>query len=291
MRLIGFTTTVVVILTMTAQAAPPVVNYQGVLRSSAGSPQTGNYQMVFRFFDDAVGGDEILVDTHTAVTVSGGLFSVGLGGGVLMDGTGPGTYGSLEQVLRDHAQVHLQVEVESEVLLPRTPIRSAAYTLAPDPAQIHVVWGRDLCPGDSLIHQGDAVQTTSGSAGGSQAVCMDRAFSGTWLNAVPGVAVTRAERNPSTSYWYRLDTLTETAFPCAVCSGSAFTLWATKTCPAGRTLLYTGQLVTLGSGGNLSQPVCADIAGHPWVNDGTSPLGLKRLDGDITDVVDCVVCY
>jgi hypothetical protein len=76
----------------TGMAAPPDrVNYQGVLRDANDVPRDGQFNMIFRFFDAATGGNEILVDSHLQannqeVVVSGGLFSVALGSGDVDDG-------------------------------------------------------------------------------------------------------------------------------------------------------------------------------------------------------------
>ena len=113
-----------------AQTTPPdSINYQGVLRNSSGAPLDGTYGMVFRFFSAATGGDEVLIDTHGAVTVSGGLFNVALGSGVSTDGSGPGTYTTLARVLADYADAHLEVEVGGETLSPRIRVVSAGYAL------------------------------------------------------------------------------------------------------------------------------------------------------------------
>lgn len=117
-----------------AATPPPLVNYQGVLRSSADAPLTGAYDMVFRFWDAATGGVEIMIDQHTAagasaVTVAGGLFDVVLGGGTTTDGSGPGTYSSLDAVFRDHSAVWLEIAIAGETLTPRTRIHAAPYSL------------------------------------------------------------------------------------------------------------------------------------------------------------------
>ena len=119
-----------------ALAASPsaLVNYQGVLRNASNAPLSGTFDMVFRFYDTMTGGNEILVDSHSAVggspvTVSGGLFNVQLGSGVLTDGAGPGVYSSLAEVFASYGTVYLSVQVGSEVLTPRTRIVSAAYSL------------------------------------------------------------------------------------------------------------------------------------------------------------------
>jgi len=117
-----------------AVSPPTQVNYQGVLRGAADDPLTGAYDMTFRFFDAQNGGNEILVDQHLAanaqaVTVDGGLFSVGLGGGVVTDGSGPGAYTSLAGVFHDQSGVWLEVQVGAETLAPRTRVLATGYAL------------------------------------------------------------------------------------------------------------------------------------------------------------------
>ncbi len=127
-----------------AQVSPPDrVNFQGVLRSNTGSPQSGSRDMIFRFYDaqddncaDAsYPGNLLLTDSHLAsgtgdVPVTNGLFNVLLGDGGVMAGTEP----SLEEVFRDNAAVYLEVSVKNssavfEVLCPRIRIVSAAYAI------------------------------------------------------------------------------------------------------------------------------------------------------------------
>lgn len=117
------------------QAVPPaLVNYQGVLRDSQDAPLTGSYDMTFRLYSAATGGDEILVDAHTAATgtaivVQGGLFAVRVGSGVVSDGAGPGTFSSLQEVFSAYGDVHLSLQIGTEVLSPRTRLVAAPYAL------------------------------------------------------------------------------------------------------------------------------------------------------------------
>jgi len=112
----------------TAQVQPPdTVNYQGVLRTNTGEPLSGVYAMEFHFWNDPIAGHEIGSSDHGAVEVVGGVFDVVLGGGSWYDGPGPGTYNSLGEVFRDHAEVFIQLEVASELLEPRVPVQAAAY--------------------------------------------------------------------------------------------------------------------------------------------------------------------
>ncbi len=117
-----------------AASPPTLVNYQGVLRSNTDAPLSGSFDMTFRFFSAAVGGDEVLIDRHTAavgapVTVSGGLFNVMLGAGSMSDGAGPGIYTSLVELFRDYSGVYLSIQVGTETLSPRTQLLASAYAL------------------------------------------------------------------------------------------------------------------------------------------------------------------
>src|SRR5262245_44607832 len=82
---------------------PDVINYQAVLRDAADHPVSGDFEMIFRFYDSDIGGSELARDEHCAlagpapcvvkagaVTVTGGLFDGEVGGGGLVEGTGRG---------------------------------------------------------------------------------------------------------------------------------------------------------------------------------------------------------
>ncbi len=148
-------------ITAASAASPPgLLNYQGVLRDASDAPLSGTYDMVFRFYSLAAGGDHILTDFHKAlnggaVTVDGGLFNVQLGGGSIVDGAGPGTYSDLASVFRDYAEVWLEVEVQSETLSPRTRIVGAAYAL-----NATNLGGR---PGSYYLDTSSTAQTKSGA--------------------------------------------------------------------------------------------------------------------------------
>lgn len=115
---------------LAAAADPPeLINYQGVLRNSSNEPLDGSFPMTFRFFDALVGGNEILVDIHGAVTVSGGLFNVELGSGSVTDGAGPDTFANLTAVFAQHTSLYLEIEVQGETLSPRTPVVAVGYAL------------------------------------------------------------------------------------------------------------------------------------------------------------------
>ena len=96
------------------------MNYQGVLKDkTTGMPINATVNATFTFYPDSfTSGTDILTDAHAGIIVSNGLFSVQLGGGVLADGAGSGTYGSLSDVFRDFSEVWLQVQVGAETLTP-----------------------------------------------------------------------------------------------------------------------------------------------------------------------------
>ena len=78
-----------------------------------------------------IADEDVLRDTHggaASVAVAGGLFNVALGSGVLADGSGAGTYGSLGEVFRDFDVVYVEPEVSGEVLSPRIRVEGSAYT-------------------------------------------------------------------------------------------------------------------------------------------------------------------
>lgn len=136
-------TTVSILAFLTAATAvlaaspPPLLNYQGVLRSAGGARLEGSFDLVFRFYDDsdpALPENEILLDSHTAagvnaVTVTGGVFNVVLGSGTVTDGAGAGTYTDLGDLFGAFNPVYLEIKVNDEVLGGRVRVVSAAYAL------------------------------------------------------------------------------------------------------------------------------------------------------------------
>jgi hypothetical protein len=91
------------------------VNYQGRLADSGGTPINGSRGMEFAIYDAATGGNRMWgPETHAAIPVSNGLFSVGLGsqtsGGI------PATAWNGDR--------YLEIQVGGETLSPRELIRS-----------------------------------------------------------------------------------------------------------------------------------------------------------------------
>jgi len=69
------------LLAASAQAVgPPLINYQGVLTDDQGQPLDGSYSLVFKVYGVESGGAALWTETHLAVPVDEGVFSVVLGG-------------------------------------------------------------------------------------------------------------------------------------------------------------------------------------------------------------------
>ena len=116
-----------------AASPPERLNLQGVLRDNAGAPLDGTQPMTFRLYDTDAGcpggGTLLLKDDHGSVSVSGGLFNVALGGGMLT----AGTVSSLAEAFRDNAEVWVEIEVGGDGgMCPRARVESSAYALNAD---------------------------------------------------------------------------------------------------------------------------------------------------------------
>jgi hypothetical protein len=101
-----------------SMAVPGQLNYQGYLAdASDSSAVTGTLSMTFRLFDSETKGTQLWSETHAAVEVSGGLFQVFLG-----------SVTSFPDGLFDGTPMWLQTEVGAELLAPRKPLVSTAYS-------------------------------------------------------------------------------------------------------------------------------------------------------------------
>jgi hypothetical protein len=97
---------------------PAQLNYQGSLANAADSSAvTATLEMTFRLFDSQTKGAELWSETHPAVQIQGGLFQALLG-----------SVTSFPEGLFDGSQLWLQTEVGTEVLSPRKPLVSVAYS-------------------------------------------------------------------------------------------------------------------------------------------------------------------
>ncbi len=65
--------------TTATAGVPQMINYQGRLTDSTGSPLDTNVAMTFRIYRSFTGGDSVWSETHASVAVQSGLFNVILG--------------------------------------------------------------------------------------------------------------------------------------------------------------------------------------------------------------------
>ena len=101
-----------------SKTVPNQLNYQGYLvNASDSSAVTATLEMTFRLFDSETKGTELWSETHPAVEVSNGLFQALLGSVTPFPGG-----------LFDGSTLWLQTEVGAELLTPRKPLVSVAYS-------------------------------------------------------------------------------------------------------------------------------------------------------------------
>lgn len=110
---------------------PMLLNYQGQLKDSSGTPENGTFSMTFKFFDSATGGTQLPTSLPWSetqnVAVIDGQFNVLLGSVAalphdLFEGGPVDVNGPLR---------FLEVSVSGEILAPRRRIGSAAFAINP----------------------------------------------------------------------------------------------------------------------------------------------------------------
>jgi hypothetical protein len=103
---------------MALKTVPGQLNYQGYLADAADSSAvTATLEMTFRLFDSETKGAQLWSETHATVEVTGGLFQVLLG-----------SQAAFPDGLFDGTPLWLETEVGPEILAPRKPVVSTAYS-------------------------------------------------------------------------------------------------------------------------------------------------------------------
>lgn len=95
-------------------AVPHLINYQGRLTDSTGTPLNGSYALTFRIYDSETAGGMLWEETHTGVVIQKGIFSVLLGSVTNLN-------------LAFDKPYFLEIKVGSEVMSPRQRITTSAY--------------------------------------------------------------------------------------------------------------------------------------------------------------------
>jgi hypothetical protein len=113
----GLVVTMLVVGTLgiASGGVPKKINYQGLLTDNAtGGPLVGEVELMFRIYDDPIGGSVLWDEGQTLIADSAGVISAVLGGFTPID------------ISFDDA-AWLEVEVEGQILLPRREIVSVPY--------------------------------------------------------------------------------------------------------------------------------------------------------------------
>lgn len=114
---VGFTITVLALVSLSAADVPQMINYQGRLTDPGGSPVVDSqYTVTFTIYDDSASGTGLWAET-LLVEVSGGLFSVQLG-----------TVHALSSEMFSNPNLWLGITVADDLeIIPRTRFTSVAY--------------------------------------------------------------------------------------------------------------------------------------------------------------------
>jgi hypothetical protein len=168
------------VIITSAIAVPAYINYQGVLRDSAGNLVTGSKDMTFKVYNVLTGGTALWTMTSTGVSVSNGLYTVKLG----PIGTELGT-----------GTRWLEVAVGSETLSPRLEILSVAYAITAGTAESLSGFPAGVS-GVSIVPTTDATGKLSSSVIPASGIVMDYATlagSATTAATVSDGAITTAK--------------------------------------------------------------------------------------------------
>jgi hypothetical protein len=105
-------------------AAPELINYQGKLMDSGGTPLSGTYSITFRIYNQQTGGTALWNETHSSVQVQDGTFNILLG-----------SVSPFPATLFDSDTRWLALKVGSDPeMTPRSRITSVAYAIQAEKA-------------------------------------------------------------------------------------------------------------------------------------------------------------
>ncbi len=111
------------VFTGSVEAIPELINYQGYLTDDGGNPVAdGDYQLTFRIYDQEVGGVPLWTEGYPAVSVSGGLFNVVLGGVTPL-------------TIAFDVDYWLGVQIAAEPEMPRIRLTSVGYSYRAEEAE------------------------------------------------------------------------------------------------------------------------------------------------------------
>lgn len=106
-------------LVLAQSSVPDLVNFQGKLTTSGGSPVAdGPHNFRFRIYDALVGGVLRWSEGPVAISTAGGLFNHQLGSSTPLPQT----------LFQDYDQLYLEIEADAEIQTPRIRLISTPYT-------------------------------------------------------------------------------------------------------------------------------------------------------------------
>lgn len=109
-------------MTHSYAAVPHLINYQGRLTDTSGSPLTGSYAITFRIYDAETAGSLLWEEVQSGVVIQKGIFNVMLGSVTALD-------------LAFDKPYFLEIKVGSEVMSPRQRMTSAGYAITAENSQ------------------------------------------------------------------------------------------------------------------------------------------------------------
>jgi hypothetical protein len=108
-----------------ATGTPAAIDYQGFLRNTeTGMPLNGPHDLVFRLYGSITGPDSLWSETHPGVTLDQGVFSVQLG-----------SVHAFSLPMFEQGALFLEVNVDAQIMTPRTQLVSVPYALFAQVAQ------------------------------------------------------------------------------------------------------------------------------------------------------------
>ena len=108
---------VLLILPVIQAGVPSLMSYQGKLTDGDGEPLDGYYKLTFKIYTAQSGGGLRWSETHNGVQTTDGVFSVILGSQGY----------PLTQTVFSMSSTWLEIEVNGQIIGPRTPLTSVGY--------------------------------------------------------------------------------------------------------------------------------------------------------------------
>lgn len=103
-------------------AVPHLINYQGRITDSSGTPLNGSYNLTFRIYDAETAGNLLWEETHSGALIQKGIFGVLLGSVTNLN-------------LAFDKPYFLEIKVNNEVMSPRQRIASVGYAIRAETAE------------------------------------------------------------------------------------------------------------------------------------------------------------